>query len=241
MFRIIIETGDLKGRVFELQNKKPLYMGRAVDSDIRIDEEKVSRKHCVITLSNQRIILRDLDSTNGTYVNGFAIKEREVYPRDCIKVGSVFMTLQKDEDDIIEIGADDGIFQKMRQGKGYNTILAEMVGEAKAQDIEHIMQSKPASADTETYLRKELRKLGYTDTETSIIVKKCTGGKVESFPVEDIINEKSPKPNEKHVTLKKISPDIKASTIVSHDSKEFLVIAIISNSDGTSTCVLKSC
>lgn len=49
-------------------------MGRGTDTDIRIDDPGVSRHHCEIVLGTD-VVLRDLNSTNGTWVNGERVSE----------------------------------------------------------------------------------------------------------------------------------------------------------------------
>jgi hypothetical protein len=240
IYRIVIESGNSKNRSFNLSERKSITIGRANDCDVMLDDDNASRKHCVITLNKDRVILRDLDSTNGTYVNGFAVRERELIPRDNIRIGNVFLALQKIEDIDAEV-EDQGIFEQMRRGKGYNTILAEMVGEKLETDVAGILERKPKQEKTQLFLKKELRKLGYDETESDIIVNRFAGNRVESFPKDIVVVEKSPKPNELHVTLKEPVKRIKTSSLVCHNNQDYLVVAIKDEPAGTTTYILKVC
>ena len=62
-------------------------MGRGSDTDIRIEDPGASRHHCEIVLG-QPVLLRDLDSTNGTYVDGQRISQVEVGDGTAIMIGS---------------------------------------------------------------------------------------------------------------------------------------------------------
>lgn len=62
-------------------------MGRGSDTDIRIEDPGASRHHCEIVLG-QPVLLRDLDSTNGTYVDGQRISQVEVGDGTAITIGS---------------------------------------------------------------------------------------------------------------------------------------------------------
>ena len=62
-------------------------LGRGTDADIRIDDNGVSRKHCEIVLSSPPMV-RDLSSTNGTWVQGQRITELNVTSDVDINIGS---------------------------------------------------------------------------------------------------------------------------------------------------------
>jgi hypothetical protein len=61
-----------------------LAVGRLPDSDLLLDEPSVSKRHAVIKwdVATQRCTLRDLGSTNGTYLNAASILQREVVLKD---------------------------------------------------------------------------------------------------------------------------------------------------------------
>ena len=62
-------------------------IGRGTDVDIRIDDPGVSRHHAEITLGTD-FTLRDLDSTNGTYVDGIAVKVTALYDGAEVRLGT---------------------------------------------------------------------------------------------------------------------------------------------------------
>lgn len=67
--------------------KETMTIGRRPDNDITIDNLAISGKHCqVITILNESF-LEDLQSTNGTYVNGESIKKHALKNGDVIGVG----------------------------------------------------------------------------------------------------------------------------------------------------------
>lgn len=71
-------------------------VGRRPDCDIRIPLLYVSRKHCRFICKEDKMVLQDLGSANGTFVNSERIMEAEVNPGDQIGVGSVTFTIQID-------------------------------------------------------------------------------------------------------------------------------------------------
>jgi len=71
---------------------KPITLvGRHPDCDYVItDGSKISRKHCCLALIDSRVVVRDLDSMNGVWVNGDRVEHtRELTVGDSLKIGSV--------------------------------------------------------------------------------------------------------------------------------------------------------
>ncbi|MBQ4395731.1 MAG: FHA domain-containing protein [Paludibacteraceae bacterium] len=68
---------------------KTIYIGKGSDNDLVASEVTVSRKHALLTVTdNGRIVLKDLNSTNGTYVNGKRIQSEVVLqPNDVVLLG----------------------------------------------------------------------------------------------------------------------------------------------------------
>src|SRR5262249_48838802 len=65
----------------------PVTIGREEGNHVRLNDERVSRFHCKIQLDHGDVILTDLDSTNGTRVNGLPIQIRRLKPGDQITMG----------------------------------------------------------------------------------------------------------------------------------------------------------
>ena len=68
-------------------------IGRGGDADIRIDDPGVSRHHAEVRIGSD-VILRDLGSTNGTYVNGTLIAEQPLRDGAVITIGSTNLTFR---------------------------------------------------------------------------------------------------------------------------------------------------
>ncbi len=62
-------------------------LGRGSDTDIRVEDPGTSRNHCEIVLG-QPVLVRDLNSTNGTFVNGERISQVEIADGTVIMIGS---------------------------------------------------------------------------------------------------------------------------------------------------------
>jgi ABC transport system ATP-binding/permease protein len=74
-------------------------IGRATGADFIVDAALVSRVHCRITaMANGDLEVRDLESTNGTFVNGNRVEAVKLAPGDKIQVGRVEIVALRDAD-----------------------------------------------------------------------------------------------------------------------------------------------
>lgn len=83
---LVGETGSTAGKQF-LVGGTPLTVGRGKDSHILLEDHLVSRNHAIIYPEGERIIIEDLNSRNGTFVNEEKIKKQELQPGDKIRIG----------------------------------------------------------------------------------------------------------------------------------------------------------
>ena len=86
---IVVTTGD---GVREFHQGRVM-VGRSRDVDLVIDNPDVSRRHAVLYWSNGDIVLEDLESTNGTMVNGYPISSTVVGPGDVVTIGDCRLTV----------------------------------------------------------------------------------------------------------------------------------------------------
>jgi pSer/pThr/pTyr-binding forkhead associated (FHA) protein len=84
---LVIASGTSAGTRFELVNEITS-TGRHEASDILLDDVSVSRHHAIFTrTASGRITLRDLNSLNGTYVNGKRVEETALHSADEVQIG----------------------------------------------------------------------------------------------------------------------------------------------------------
>ena len=75
-----------------------LAIGCDAKNTIRLEDPAVSPEHCTLALCDGRIILIDLDSESGTFVNGIPVKLRELQAGDEVAIGDSVFVLQAEED-----------------------------------------------------------------------------------------------------------------------------------------------
>ena len=65
----------------------PVMIGRSADAGVRLDDPMVSRRYCEIEEMEGVLVVRDLGSRNGTYVNGYRITEALLMPGHKLSMG----------------------------------------------------------------------------------------------------------------------------------------------------------
>jgi pSer/pThr/pTyr-binding forkhead associated (FHA) protein len=75
-------SGSYFGKIVPLRGK--LTIGRGSDCDVVLDEPEMSKRHAMIENSGDLILLRDLGSANGTFVNGVQVRNAILHPDDQI-------------------------------------------------------------------------------------------------------------------------------------------------------------
>ena len=86
--RLVAINGSLKGSTFPL-NEAQISIGRESASSVSLSHNSVSRRHCLIKRNGDEFTICDLDSFNGTFVNGVPVKEQTLVHADQIKIGSI--------------------------------------------------------------------------------------------------------------------------------------------------------
>ncbi len=85
---LIADSSWLSGQEFPLipQDNRPIILGRGTQCDIVFAGTHLSRQHAQVKINPGSITLRDLNSSNGTYVNDQKVDEADVYPGDRIRL-----------------------------------------------------------------------------------------------------------------------------------------------------------
>lgn len=81
------------GRSFDVVDV-PLTIGRSPDVDVVVSDPNVSRQHAEVWRTSEGVAIRDLQSTNGTYVNGHQISAVSLSPRDDVTIGGFHFRIE---------------------------------------------------------------------------------------------------------------------------------------------------
>ena len=93
MAYVRVRKGRQAGEVFDL-GTGPLRIGREDDQTVRVTDDGVSRAHAEIFIMGGAAYVKDLHSTNGTFVNSEAVNEEELKPGDEVKVGETILVFE---------------------------------------------------------------------------------------------------------------------------------------------------
>ena len=125
--------------------EKPITIGRSPDADVVILDEKASRIHCGIRLWDGDFYVKDLKSRNGTYVNGERVELAKLRVGDRLQVGSIVFSFDQNGSEGAGMALQE-MEQEMADGKGYSTILREIVSDIPASEPDEA--SKPIRIKT---------------------------------------------------------------------------------------------
>lgn len=91
--RLTVVEGDRPGRTFEITNEYT-HLGRVTNNEITLTYPEISSRHCMFITSGSDVIVRDLNSSNGTFVNGVHITEVILQLGDLIQIGPVVLKFE---------------------------------------------------------------------------------------------------------------------------------------------------
>ncbi|MDB6038467.1 MAG: domain containing protein [Verrucomicrobiales bacterium] len=95
MSKLVALSEGLTGRTLELKVDKTT-IGRLEDNSFQIAEPSVSSHHCEVLLKGSDVVIKDLNSTNGTFINGEKITESTLKPGQILRLGNIELRLEAD-------------------------------------------------------------------------------------------------------------------------------------------------
>lgn len=115
------------GKLTDLElSDKPITIGRSPDADIITLDERASRMHCGIRIWDGEYYIKDLKSKNGTFLNNQRVEMAKIKPGDKIRLGNTIIHVD-DKKSPGTATTMDSVQNEMNEGKGYKTILREIV------------------------------------------------------------------------------------------------------------------
>ena len=93
MPKLVVLSEGLTGRSHDLKVDKTT-IGRLEDNTFQIPEQSVSSHHCEVLLKGSDVLIKDLNSTNGTYINGEKITDKILKPGQILRLGQIEVRLE---------------------------------------------------------------------------------------------------------------------------------------------------
>ena len=95
MAKLVVLSAGFDGRTHDLNVDKTT-IGRVEDNTFQIADPSVSSHHCEIVLRGSDVVIHDLGSTNGSFINGEKISESVLKPGQTLKLGQIELQLVPD-------------------------------------------------------------------------------------------------------------------------------------------------
>ena len=95
MPKLVLLSAGMTGRTHELKADTTT-IGRVEDNTFQIAEPSVSSHHCEILLKGSEVMVKDLGSTNGSFINGEKVTESVLKPGQILRLGQIEMRLETD-------------------------------------------------------------------------------------------------------------------------------------------------
>ena len=138
MARLVLLSEGLTGRTHELKVDRTT-LGRVADNAFEIPEASVSSHHCEILLRGNDVVVKDLGSTNGTFINGEKISEAVLKPGQILRCGMIEMRLESGDSPIA------GAKKKME----HTMVIPQGV------KLDELEGTRPINPDTKTTFHKK--------------------------------------------------------------------------------------
>lgn len=97
--RLTVESGSAQGETFSLGDLETFTIGRETTNDLVVPDWITSRQHCIIRKESDGFWIEDLDSHNGTFVNGLPITKQCLKNGDRIYIGTTRLRFGPEDDD----------------------------------------------------------------------------------------------------------------------------------------------
>src|SRR6201996_2163187 len=97
MAKLIVQSKEQQtGQVFELRSGVTRF-GRSTQNDYPVNDPSVSDQHCEVMVDHDLVFVRDLGSTNGTFINRQPVQESMLYAGQVLQIGPLEMVLDTTE------------------------------------------------------------------------------------------------------------------------------------------------
>jgi Nif-specific regulatory protein len=181
-FQVVFISGPFTGTRRDLPEGSTS-IGREPGNDIELPDVTVSRRHCLLQVSGDRVHLTDLGSVNGTIVNGRPVQgEIRLEPGDQVDLGATRMVLQTDDACPAASETEDLLLRSTvflgQEDELYNARTAAASAERTARDLQSLLAliNTLGEADAMPQLMRAL---------ANAALEALPGDRVAILPVED--------------------------------------------------------
>ncbi len=158
-----VKDGDEETRV--RLTSKPFFIGRSSKCHLTLKDSMISGKHLAVKInSDGRAVIKDLETTNGTFLNGSKIQETFIYLDDFVQIGKVKIALDDSEMNAKELGLHKRDFER-------TSVTFVRLG-AKVEGIDDVDEDEFGQSKQKTLLAKIRRKQEIEEDHTQTVTKR---------------------------------------------------------------------
>ncbi len=148
--KLVMFKGNGQRKDFPIINPTTV-IGRGENCDLRVPLLNVSRRHCELSIGPKAVKVKDLASSNGTYVNNNRVNETALKPGDRLAIGPVVFTLQVDgQPDQIKPVVAKG-YDAAKPGNDLDQVVAQpgasSLAEAQEEELDPISALEALASD----------------------------------------------------------------------------------------------
>lgn len=117
--KVVLELQDQPTNVRRVTVRHDIVIGRGADCNLRLSAPQISRRHCFLRVGRDGVSVTDLDSSNGTYVNGQRLKaglRQDLMTGTTLSIGPVHFVVHIREDAVAQDAMKTGSIEKTRSG-----------------------------------------------------------------------------------------------------------------------------
>lgn len=145
-FALKFISGKYQGGEFPLRANREIIIGRSSDLDMVLVEDMVSRKHAKVVTSENHVVIQDLGSTNGTFVNGEKIKKARLKEGDRILVGtSILKLIGKSGDEEVDEAEARASMEQVAARKKRDSTMSGRIEDVPVPDLLQLFQTSKRS------------------------------------------------------------------------------------------------
>lgn len=187
---LIVQDGEEESRVRLTQ--KPFFIGRSSKCHLTLQDSMISGKHLAVKINSEnRVVIKDLETTNGTYLNGNKIQETFMYIEDFVQIGKVKISIDDSEMSAKELGLHKRDFERTSvtfvrlgaQVEGLDEEEEDEFGQSKQKTLLAKIRRKSELESTQTATSSEVGS-GEPDVVTKVD-KKILPSEMEELEIKD--------------------------------------------------------
>ena len=198
---LVGQGGTLNGHRWEISSE--LSIGRSDVNQIVVSDHRVSRKHAVVQLTDSQVILTDLTSKNGTFLNGKPVTESvTLTDGDLIQIALAQKFIYLGQDATIPLGPSDfeksviSYFRRLRVDQGaYRVWIQNKEVEPPLSSLQFNFLACLTAAEGKVVSRQEIieyvwstqESIGVTDQALDALVRRLRDRLSEAYPDHEFI------------------------------------------------------